>query len=136
MTDAASTTLEDWGKLLLRLSLGGLMLFHGIGKLGSGGIDGITQMVTAKGLPEAVAYGVYVGEVVAPILIIAGLLTRLAGFVFAFNMAIAIWLAHSADLLTLTEMGAPKLELQYLYLIGGLAIGCLGGGRLVIGKRG
>ena len=31
---------EDWGRLLLRLSIGGLMLFHGFEKL-TGGVDGI-----------------------------------------------------------------------------------------------
>ena len=134
--ETSATTLDDWGKLLLRLSLGGMMLFHGIGKLGEGGIDGITQMVTAKGLPDAVAYGVYVGEIVAPLLIVAGLLTRLSGLVFAFNMGVAIWLAHSADLFVLSDHGSPALELQYLYLLGGLALACLGGGRLAIGKGG
>lgn len=51
----------DLGKLLLRVTVGGLMLFHGITKL-SQDIDFIKGTATAKGLPEAIAYGVYVGE--------------------------------------------------------------------------
>ena len=58
-------THEDFGKLLLRLAVGGLMLFHGMHKL-IGGVDGISGMLVAKGLPGFIAYGVLIGEVVAP----------------------------------------------------------------------
>ena len=51
---------EDFGKLLLRLAVGGLMLFHGLHKL-IGGVDGISAMLVAKGLPGFIAYGVLVG---------------------------------------------------------------------------
>lgn len=43
-------THEDFGKLLLRLAVGGLMLFHGVHKLFAG-IDGISGMLIAKGFP-------------------------------------------------------------------------------------
>jgi putative oxidoreductase len=54
---------EDFGKLILRITLGGLLLFHGVHKL-LNGIAPIKAMVTAHGIPDAVAYGVYLGEVV------------------------------------------------------------------------
>lgn len=41
-------THEDFGKLLLRFAVGGLMLFHGLHKLFAG-IDGISGMLIAKG---------------------------------------------------------------------------------------
>ena len=50
----------DIAKLLLRLSLGVLILFHGVHKL-IYGIDGVKAMVVAHGLPSFFAYGVYVG---------------------------------------------------------------------------
>ncbi len=81
---------DDFGKLLLRLVVGGLMLFHGLHKLFDG-VDGISAMLVAKGLPGFIAYGVLVGEVVAPILLILGVLTRPAALVLAFTMAVA-WL--------------------------------------------
>ena len=56
---------ESIAKLLLRLALGGAILLHGIAKL-TGGIGGIAGMVSAAGLPSFLAYGVYVGEVIAP----------------------------------------------------------------------
>jgi putative oxidoreductase len=54
-----------FGKLLLRLAVGGLMLFHGLHKL-FGGVGFISGMLVEKGLPGFIAYGVLIGEVVAP----------------------------------------------------------------------
>ncbi len=127
-----NTTLDDWGKLILRLAVGGLMLFHGVAKV-QHGIDGpgsITEMVVAQGLPAELAWGVYVGEIVAPLLIVVGFLTRSAGLVLAFNMGVAVYLAHRADLFTVTEHGAWALELQGFYFFGALAVACLGAGKL------
>ncbi len=72
LLNAVNRTLshEDAGKLLLRLAVGGLMLFHGLHKL-LDGVDGISGMLAAKGLPGFIAYGVLVGEVVAPCLLSA-----------------------------------------------------------------
>ena len=81
---------DDLGKLLLRLAVGGLMLFHGLHKL-FGGVGFISGMLVEKGLPGFIAYGVLIGEVVAPILIIVGLFTRPAALVQAFTMIVA-WL--------------------------------------------
>ena len=72
--------------LLLRLAVGGMMLFHGIGKL-QHGIDGIVTQVLAHGLPRAFAYGVYVGEVVAPLAVVLGLFTRPAACVIASSIS-------------------------------------------------
>lgn len=75
----------------------------------------------------------YVGEVVAPILIVIGYFTRPAAAVFAFNMVMAIALAHSSQLLQLNrQTGGLELEMQYLYLLGGIAIALLGAGKLSI----
>ncbi len=61
---------ESIGKLILRLTLGVLIFVHGIVKL-TDGIGFITDTVTGAGLPAFFAYAVYVGEVVAPLLLIA-----------------------------------------------------------------
>ncbi|ELY4410431.1 DoxX family protein, partial [Cronobacter dublinensis] len=86
---------EALGKLLLRLTVGGLMLFHGVHKL-LDGVDGIAGMLAARGLPEFIAYGTLVGEVVAPLLVILGILTRPAALVIAFTMVVA-WLMVGMD---------------------------------------
>lgn len=62
---------NDAGKLLLRLAVGGLMLFHGLHKLFDG-VGGIQSLLAAHGLPEFIAYGTLVGEVAAPLLIVLG----------------------------------------------------------------
>jgi len=129
-----SASLEDWGKLLLRVTLGGLMLFHGVSKL-TGGLGGIRGMLAGKGLPEALAYGVYVGEVLAPLLLIAGLFTRVSAVVFAFNMLVAVLLAHAGDFASLDEHGGWALELQALYFFPAIAVALLGPGRYSVDGR-
>jgi putative oxidoreductase len=118
----------DLGRLVLRLAIGGLMLFHGVAKLSSG-VGTIASRLQGAGLPGFIAYGVYLGEVVAPILILLGVWTRPAALVLAFNMVVAILLAHAGDI-TRLEHGAWAIELQMMYLMGAVAIALLGAGRL------
>lgn len=131
----SSSTLENFGKLLLRLTIGLLLILHGVAKL-SGGIGGIEAMVVARGLPAFLAWGVYVGEFIAPLLLILGIYTRLGGLLIAINMVVAILLVHMGDLFVLTGSGAWRLELQGLFLFGGLVIACLGAGTYSLGGRG
>ncbi len=119
--------MNDLAKLILRLMFGGLMLFHGIGKV-THGVDQISQMLEKMGLPGFIAYGVIVGEVVAPILMIVGFLTRPAALIFAFNMVVAVAMAHRADIFSLTEHGTYALELNAMYFLGGICIFLLGPG--------
>ena len=81
----ASRTADDIAKLLLRLTLGALILLHGISKI-RGGPGFILDIVDKAGLPAPFGYLVYVGEVLAPLLVIVGLWTRLAALVIAINM--------------------------------------------------
>jgi putative oxidoreductase len=127
------TGSSDFGKLLLRLMVGGLMLFHGIAKI-NGGIDFIINKVTQEGFPEFLAYGVYIGEVVAPLLIILGLKTRFASFIVVLTMAFAIYLVHANDLFEITKTGAWAIELQMMYLLSALALMFLGAGKLSFDK--
>lgn len=128
------TDSSDFGKLLLRLMVGGLMLFHGIAKI-NGGIDFIITKVTQEGFPEFLAYGVYIGEVVAPLLIILGLKTRFASFIVVLTMAFAIYLVHANDLFEITKTGAWAIELQMMYLLSALALMFLGAGKLSFDKE-
>lgn len=123
------TTNSDIGKLLLRILIGALMLFHGVAKINHG-IAFIMGKITQAGLPEFLAYGVYVGEIIAPILLIIGLKTRFAAFVIAVTMLFAIYLVHPNDLFTLTQTGAWAIELQMFYLGTAIAIMFMGAGRI------
>ena len=131
-TNAIHTPAEDLGKLVIRSALAILVLLHGISKL-TGGIDGITGMVTNAGLPAIFAYGVYVGEVVAPLLVLVGLWTRAAAVVMAINMVVAIMLVHVPELAQLNKQGGWALELQGMFLFGAIAVALLGAGRYSVG---
>lgn len=123
---------EDTGKLVLRVALGLLILLHGIFKL-QHGVGAIAGMLTGHGLPGVFAYGVYVGEVVAPALMIAGFYTRVAALVVAINMIVALALAHANELFALNAMGGSAIELQAMFLFAAVAVALLGAGRFSVG---
>ncbi|HQR73030.1 MAG TPA: DoxX family protein [Sulfurovum sp.] len=122
---------EHLGKLILRVMIGGMMLFHGIEKA-LHGIGFIKGVLNTQHIPEVLAYGVYVGEIFAPLFLIIGWQSRFWGGVLAFNMLVAIYLTKSTLWLSLGEHGAWALELPMLYLLGGLAIVFLGSGKYAI----
>lgn len=122
----------DLGKLVLRLTLGLLMLLHGIGKIVAGP-ESILGLMATTGLPPALGYLVYVGEVLAPLLLIVGLWTRAAALVVAGNMAVAVLLVHTAQLGELTKNGGWALELQGFYFFTAVAVALLGAGSFSVG---
>lgn len=124
----------DFGLLILRLSVGGLMLLHGLFKL-SKGVGFIEQQLIDAGLPSFIAYGVYIGEVVAPLLMIAGFRARLAAAVFFFNCAVAALLAHSADIFTLNAQGGWTIELLGLFMFGAAALIFTGAGKYAVSRK-
>lgn len=123
---------EDAGKLVLRVSLGLMILFHGVSKLFAG-VDGIAGMLAAHQLPSSLAYLVLIGEVLAPVLLIVGLWARLAAAVVAINMLMAVFLVHTAQFFTLTPQGGWALELQGMYFLTAIAVLLMGAGWLSIG---
>ncbi len=130
----SQTSLDDLARLILRLALGILILLHGWAKV-RGGIGGIEAMLAMKGLPAFIAWGVYIGEVVAPVLLIAGIWSRMAAAVIALNMVVAVFLAHIGHLTQLTATGGWRLELQAMFLITALAVLMLGAGRYSVAGR-
>lgn len=124
--------MEDFGKLVLRLMLGGLLLFHGVHKLLTG-IGDIEHMVVGIGLPDFVAYGVYAGEVLGPILVLLGIFSRIGGVLISANMVVAILLAGMGQILAINQFGGYALELECLFLFSGIAVALLGAGRYSLG---
>jgi putative oxidoreductase len=123
---------DDTGKFVLRVSLGIMILLHGIAKIG-GGVSGIAGMLSAHGLPGFLAYFVYVGEILAPVLVIAGIYTRPAAWVMVINMVVAIWLVHLKDLFAIGKQGGWALELQGMFLFAAVAVAFMGAGRFSVG---
>lgn len=122
----------ELGKLVLRVTLGALLIFHGIAKI-QNGVAGIAEALAGLGLPGAFAYLVYVGEVAAPVLLIIGLWTRPAAVVVAVNMIVAVAIAHAGQLTELNSSGGLALELQAFYLMTAVAVALLGAGRYSVG---
>ena len=131
-TSVSGAGSTDLGKLVLRLTIGGLILMHGIAQLG-GGTGWISGMLEKNGLPAVLAYGVYLGELVAPVLLIIGLWTRPAALIVVINMLFAIGLVHMHEIGSITKVGAWAIETQALFLFGALAVALLGAGRLSVG---
>jgi putative oxidoreductase len=109
------------GILLLRWSLAILMIFHGWAKV-TGGVGGIEGMLVGKGLPGFLAYGVYIGELIAPLFLLAGLWVVPAALVIAINMAVAVGLAHSTHFMDITATGGWRLELQAFFFVTALVV--------------
>ena len=119
------------GKLILRLAVGGLMLFHGVAKLlNPGSLDWIGGLLQGYGLPSFLAYGVLIGEVLAPIMAILGWQSRLAGLLMAGNMLVAFLLVHTGEVFMLNDNGGWQLELQGMFFLSALALIFLGSGRM------
>jgi putative oxidoreductase len=127
----ASVVSADAGKLLLRLTVGILLLLHGIAKV-IGGPAFIVALVEKLGMPGSFGYAVYLGEVVAPLALIVGVWTRIAALVVALNMGVAIALVHMGELFSLNDGGGWALELQGMFLFSALAVALIGPGRYAL----
>lgn len=135
LDNATLARYDDLGKLVLRLALGLMVLLHGVAKL-VGGIGFVTGALQKLGLPGAIGYLVYVGEVIAPLLIVFGLWTRLAALILAGNMVVAVLLMHTTQLFSLSDTGGWELELQGMFFFAALVLVLLGAGRYSIAGRG
>lgn len=124
----------DLALLMLRVVFAVLFLLHGIHKVqhGVGWMEGLLQ---GHGLPGFLRYGVYVGEVLAPVLVIVGLFTRPAAAIISVTMIFALWLVHfPTDFVINEQGGALQIELQLLFLFLGVFFALVGAGRLSLGK--
>jgi putative oxidoreductase len=118
----------DFANLFLRAVLAVFVLFHGILKI-AGGIDYVTWLLEGVGIPQELGYLVYVGEVIAPLLVLFGILTRPAALIIAVNMVIAVLLAHRSLFFTMPDPGDRTLELEEAYFILALVVAIQGAGR-------
>lgn len=92
--------LQPWGALLMRLVLGCAMVYHGFGKvIPTGGfhshnafsaLQHHAHVVTTLGMPYWLGYVSALTEFFGGILILLGLLTRLAAFLISINMLVAL----------------------------------------------
>lgn len=121
------------GILILRVFLGIMMLLHGIAKLESG-VGHIESMLVDKSFPSFLAYGVFIGEVVAPLLIILGYRTKLASIILVIN-CIFIIILGPYDTFSLGKYGGWNAELPGLFLFGALSLVFTGAGKFAFSYK-
>jgi putative oxidoreductase len=126
--------LADLGKLLLRVSVAVLILLHGIAKMRHGLGDVADAMVRLH-LPIGVGNLIYVGEVLAPLMMIVGFWTRPAAAIVAATMFVALVAGHPREVFAMTDHGGLLLEVQWMFLLAAAASALLGAGRFSIGGR-
>jgi putative oxidoreductase len=119
------------GLLLIRCIIGILILFHGIANLNSN-YAFIKGLLDGQSIPDFLAYAVFIGEIIAPLLLIIGYKTRLSSLVIAINFLVAILLAHRSEIFSLNQFGGWGIELQTLYLFGALTLFFTGAGKYAV----
>ena len=92
------TTFNDALAVLARLVLGVVLIAHGWDKFAMTGLEGISGYFASIGIPAAGAAAPLVAafEILAGILIILGLGTRIVGGLLALQMLVAALTAHVA----------------------------------------
>lgn len=93
------STSDSWGLLFLRLAAGAIFISHGAGKFGIGGgngLEGTAGFVGSLGFPLPMLFAILLAssEFIGGILLILGLLTRLAAFTQVIAMLVAVFLVH------------------------------------------
>jgi putative oxidoreductase len=92
-------TDDSWAGLILRVTLGVVMIPHGAQKLlgwfGGFGFSGTMGVFTQQmGIPAVLAFLVIVVESFGALALVAGLLTRIAAFGVTTIMVVAIGMVH------------------------------------------
>lgn len=90
------STIKEVGSVIARVLLGVILIAHGWDKFAITGLEGITAFFDSVGVPAAgvAAPVVAVVEIVAGVLLILGLFTRVVGVVSALLMLGAALFAH------------------------------------------
>jgi len=135
----AQTSSDDLGKLILRLTLGILIVFHGLAL--ATGDTGIPNNLARWHLPTGLAWLGFIVEFAGGLAMVLGVYARLGGLLLGIFMIIAIFMAHaglmgSQNHLFLVAMNPAGnhwdhyfLETQMFYLLGGFAVALLGAGK-------
>ena len=112
----------DIGLLILRLGVGGLMLFHGWGKVTDllAGQTGFADPLGIGQLPTKILAAF--AEFVCAALVVLGIKVRWAALPPLATMLVATFIVHASD-------GMEKQELPLLFAFGYAALAVAGGGR-------
>jgi putative oxidoreductase len=135
-------TNDDVALLVLRVILGVVFFFHGMQKLttmyGGYGFTGTMGWFTGNlHVPAVFAFLAIMAEGIGWAGLIAGLLTRIAAFGIAVNMAVAVYMLHFQNGIFMNWFGSQKGEgYEYHLLVIAIAIALTirGGGKWSVDK--
>lgn len=96
---AATEKNRDLALLVLRLVLAAIFIFHGYQKVFGFGISGVTDMLTQLGVPLPGIAGPFISalELLGGIALLFGAFTRVAAFLLACDMLVAMVLVHAKN---------------------------------------
>ena len=94
--------LQPFALLVMRLAVGAIMIAHGYPKV-FGGLHHHAEVVGKLGLPSWLGYVSSFTEFFGGLLILVGLLCRVAALAICVDLVVAIWKVHSHNGL----MGSP-----------------------------
>src|SRR6476620_625673 len=93
MATAVAQSNDDLGKLVLRVTVGALIVFHGLAL--ATGDAGIPNNLVRWGLPAQLMWIGFLIEFFGGLGMILGVYARLGGFLLGVFMLIALFMAHS-----------------------------------------
>ena len=125
-------TNSDIGLLIVRIALGGIIFFHGFHKITHGIADQF-QILANNGIPGVFIYFVYVSEVLAPVLIVLGIFTRLSSLSIFVTMIVIFYALPFP--IGMDEHGAMNIESQLYFLLLSVALFFTGPGRYTLKKN-
>jgi putative oxidoreductase len=121
--------LKPLGLLLLRWGIGLIFIHAGYPKL-FGDTKRAMAGFASFGLPEYLVYVAGAVELFGGCLLIAGLFTRVAGFLLAGEMAIAIWKVHLGK----GVLAVPEYQFPLVLAVGAFALATCGAGAISLDK--
>lgn len=114
--------------LLLRITAGGFMLTHGMGKFSSLFGSEAIQFPDPIGVGAAASLALAVfSEVLCSLFLIFGIATRLSAIPLIITMLVAAFIVHAAD-------GFGKQELPLLYMVIYIVLAISGSGKISVDR--
>jgi putative oxidoreductase len=134
----AAANREDLAKLVLRVTVGILILLHTWAVIN--GELAIRDTLARWGMPIELAWTAVIFEGIAPIMVILGVYARIGAWMMVFWMVMAFLLAHidTGHIFQLAESGVGwRVEGPFFFLSISFCVALLGAGRygLNIGGR-
>ena len=138
--------LDDLGKLVIRVTVGSLILFHAFAFLT--GDPGMFNAMDAWGLPRYLAWLGFFAEFGGGLAMVLGAYARAGGFAVGSFMVAAVIMRHiglmgSQNHIFMVAGVAPNahwdhyfLDTQMFYMLASYSVALLGAGRYGLGKGG